>query len=405
MSETKENVVQTVTSGAFASETNGGPTTSLRAAIKRLLPLGVALLLLAAFAWTLHFLYQKSREKPIVYETVTPFVSDIVKKTVAPGAIVPRKEIAIKPRVSGVVERLYVQPGDQVKKDQLLAKIKIIPNMVTLNSAEASVQSAHITFENAEKERERFQKLLAEGVITQTEYNRYSLEYELKRQELVASQNNLQLIKEGASKGSGKISNEVVSTVEGTVIEVPVKEGASVTETNNFSEGSTIAAVADMSDMIFRGFVDESEIGKLTEGMSADISIGAIEKKKFRGTLEYISPKGIEKEGTIEFEVRAALKLQPGTFVRANYSANADIIIDRREKVLTINESLVKFEKGKAYVEVEVGEQQFQKRAVRLGLSDGVNVEVLEGLDKSTKLKKPPTEASPERQGGWRRRG
>lgn len=370
--------------------------------IRRLLPGFLVLSLVGGFLWTLYFLYQKSRHRPVVFETMTPFITEIVKKTVAPGAIVPRREITIKPRVSGVVERLFIRPGDIVKKNQPLAKIKLIPDVVTLNNAESSVRAAEISFKNADKERERFQKLHGEGVISQTEYNRYSLEYDLKNQELSAARSNLQLVKEGASKGSNKVSNEVMSTVDGMVIEVPVKEGGSVTETNNFNEGTTIATVADMRDLIFSGFIDESEIGKLKEGMTVSISVGAVEGKSFEGRLEYISPKGADKEGTIQFEIRAALKLSDGAFVRANYSANADIILDRRHAVLALPESVVEFEKGKPYVEVEVGEQRFEKRYPKLGLSDGINIEVLSGLDQKTRVKKPrpegeQTEAAPKK--------
>jgi HlyD family secretion protein len=377
--------------------------------MKRVVPLLIALVVLGGFGWTLWFLYQKSKKTPVIYETEKPFVTDVIKKTVAPGAIIPRKEIAIKPRVSGVIEKLYVDAGVYVKQNQLLAKIKIIPNMVTLNNAESSVQSAQIGFDSAQKERERFQKLLTEGVITQTEFNRVSLDFELKQQELDSARNNLQLIKVGASKGTGKISNEVFSTVEGMVIEVPVKEGASVIETNNFNEGTTIASVADMNDMIFRGYVDESEIGRIHENMPVDITIGALEGKRYKGKLEYIAPKGLDKEGTIQFEVRAALQLPDkqadGNFVRANYSANADIILDRKNKVLAIDESLVKFDDGKAFVEVEVGPQRFDRRFVQLGLSDGINVEVTGGIDKDAKLKKPrPESQAPPGGGGGRRR-
>src|SRR5690606_22690421 len=183
------------------------------------------------------------------------------------------------------------------------------------------------------------------------------------------------------------VSNLVHSTVEGMVLEVPVEVGASVIETNNFNEGTTIAAVADMNDMVFEGTVDESEVGKLEEGMPATISIGAIDGKRFSGELEYISPKGVAKDGTIEFQVRAKLLLEPGTFIRANYSANADVILDKRDRVLSISESLIQFDKGKPFAEVEVAPQQFEKRSLKLGLSDGIYVEVLDGLDRNSRVK------------------
>ncbi len=355
--------------------------------IRRIVPPLLVLSLLGAFVWTLVFLYQKSQEKPVVFQTKHAEFRDIIEKTVAAGAIVPRREVTIKARVSGVVEKLHVEPGQYVKSGDLIAEIKIIPNVVNLNAAEARLNAAQISLKNVRKEHARIKALFDKQLITQSEYTRVDLDYELAQQEVEAARNNLQLVKEGAIRGSGKVSNQVQSTVEGMVLEVPVEEGGSVIETNNFNEGTTIAAVADMNDMVFEGTVDESEVGKLKEGMDASISIGAIDNQRFSGKLEYISPKGVEKEGTIEFEVRAKLRLEPGTFIRANYSANADVILDKRNHVLAISESLIQFDKGKPFVEVEVAPQTFEKRPLKLGLSDGIYVEVLGGLKRKDQVK------------------
>jgi HlyD family secretion protein len=199
---------------------------------------------------------------------------------------------------------------------------------------------------------------------------------------------------QGTSKKSTRVANVVISTVEGTVLEVPVKEGASVIEANTFNEGTTIASVADMSDMIFQGRVDESEVGKIRAGMPVSIAVGALGSERFDGALEYIAPKGVEKDGTIEFEVKAALVLKAGIMIRANYSANADIILERRDHALSISEALVKFEKGQTYVEVETTPQHFERRDVKLGLSDGINVEVLSGVDANSRIKKPESDPS-----------
>jgi HlyD family secretion protein len=361
--------------------------------IRRIVPMLLALGVIGAFLVTLLFLYQKSQAKPVVFQTAKPVTMDIVKKTVAPGAIVPRREVAIKPHVSGTLEKVYVVAGEIVKNRQLLAKIRIIPNVVALNNAESAIRAAQIGLDNAQSQMARYQQLFDQKLMNETEFNQFKLAFQLKRQELETAQSNRELIKEGASKRTGNVSNLVNSTVDGMVLDVPVKEGASVIEANNFNEGTTIAAIADMGDMIFLGRVDESEVGKLSEGMPVTITVGALGEERLEGKLEYIAPKGKEKEGTIEFEVKAAVKLKQGVLVRANYSANADIILETKKAVLAIDESLVQFDKGKAFVEVETAPQAFSRREVKLGISDGISVEVLSGVTASDRLKKPLSEA------------
>jgi HlyD family secretion protein len=357
--------------------------------IRRLLPLLVTLLVLGAFSWTLYYLYQKSRPSPVVYQTALPEVRDIIKKTVATGALVPRKEIAIKPRVSGVVDKLFVEPGQHVKEHALLARIQIIPDVVRLNQAEASLRTAELNHANAKREFERATQLKDKGLLSEAEFTRQELSWKLREEEREAAETNLQLVRVGASKKTSQVSNLVYSTVAGMVLDVPIKEGGSVIEANNFNEGTTIASIADMSDMIFQGRVDESEVGTLKDGMQVSILVGALSEQRFDGKLEYIAPKGQEKEGTIEFEVRAAVKLKEGTFIRANYSANADIILSQRDRVLSVSESWLKYEGPKAFAEVETAPQHFERRAIELGLSDGIWVEVKLGLDPNTKLKRP----------------
>lgn len=357
--------------------------------MRRALPAIIAASVLAAFVWTLVFLYGKSKEAPIVYQTARAEVKDIVRKTVAAGAIVPRREVSIKPRVSGIIQRLHVVPGQFVRAGDRVAEIKIVPNVVNVNAAESRLEAAQINLKNREVERSRLLELQRQQLVSEADSTRGQLELDLARQELGAARNNLQLIKEGAIAGSGKVSNLVTSTVEGMVIEVPVKEGGSVIETNNFNEGTTIASIADMQDMIFQGFVDESEVGKLKERMPVSITIGALVGQAFQGTLEYIAPKGTNREGTIEFEVRAALQLLSGTFVRANYSANADIILERRDGVLAINERLLQFESGKPFVEIQNAAHGYDKRPVELGLSDGIAVEISSGLTMTDVIKVP----------------
>jgi HlyD family secretion protein len=350
----------------------------------------IVLLLLSSFGGTLWFLWAKSQEEPVVYESNTPFVATIVKKTVATGSVVPRKEIAIKPQVSGIVDEIYVEPGQQVKEGDLIAKVTIVPDMISLSNAENRVNRAKINLENAETEHRRNRQLWDEGVISEAAFKVFDLELKNAREEVAAAEDNLAVIREGARKKARYSTNTLVkSTASGMVLDLPIEEGDSVIEANTFNDGTTIAAVADMDEMVFEGKVDESEVGKLQEGMELLLTVGAIEEKSLTATLEYIAPKGVEEEGAIQFEIRAALELTGDVFVRANYSANADIVLDRREDVLAIQESWLQFEDDGTYVEVETSPQSFEKREVETGLSDGIVIEVLSGLSEGDRVKDP----------------
>ncbi len=401
--------------------------------------MGVAAFLLLSVIGLGYYFYQQRTISPEQFETEKPVVTDIIKKTVATGAIRPRQEVQVKPQVSGVVEELFVEAGDIVRKGQQLARIKLIPSEVNINSARSNVElarlrlqeaerelarqrevndrnldveSARVSYENAQKEEERQRRLFEEGVISEQDYNRFQVdlnlrkaEYEnarivagnslkrfetevdIRKQELDAAVNNLQLLREGAARNSRQVANVVVSTVDGMVLDVPVEEGTSVIERNNFNEGTSIAIIADMNNLIFEGKVDESDVGKLREGMPLELTVGAIENKHFDATLEFISPKGEEEEGTVKFEVRAAIKPTDDVFLRAGYSANGDIILDRRTGVMAIKERDVIFEEGTTYVEVRVSDRQFERRMVELGISDGILVEIVNGLDTTTQVK------------------
>jgi HlyD family secretion protein len=336
------------------------------------------------------YLYQKSKKKPVIYEVKSPFISNVIKKTVATGSVVPRKEILIKPQVSGIVDQLYILAGQHVKKGDLIARVKIIPNMVELNNAESRLNKARINYNDAKMVYERQKKVYEQGVIPEAEFQQYKLTFMNAMEEQETAESNLQLIQEGVSKKSGTVTNTLIrSTIEGMVLDVPIEVGNSVIEANNFNEGTTIASVADMGEMIFKGKVDETEVGKLKLGMPLILSIGAIEDQKFDASLEYIAPKGKEENGAIQFEIKANVKLKENSFIRAGYSANADIVLDRRDSVMVIPESLIKFEKqgDSAYVEIETKPQVFEKRYINTGLSDGVNIEIKEGIKKEDKLK------------------
>ncbi len=345
--------------------------------------MGIGILL-----YTFYFLWKKSQKPPVVYQTESPVITNIVRKTVATGTVKPRKEIEIKPQISGIIEKLYVQPGDYVEKDDVIARVKVIPNMINLNNAESRVKKARINLDIARKDFEKQKQLFEKHVISESQYLQYKANYEQAREELEAAENNLQLIKEGISKSNKSGTNTLVkSTITGMVLDVPVEEGNSVIETNNFNAGTTIAIVANMNDMIFEGKIDESEVGKLTPGMNLILRIGAIEDRHFNATLEYISPKGVEENGAVQFPIRASLNQQKDVFIRAGYSATADIVLDKRDSVLAINEKLLQFDGDKPFVEVETQPQVFEKRYIKTGLSDGIFVEVLEGLNINDKIK------------------
>ena len=348
--------------------------------------LGLVLAIGGAFL----YLYKKSQAKPIVWTTEQAEVTDLVKKTVATGSVVPRQSVDVKPKITGVISALYVEPGKVVKKDEPLGKVDIIPDAQNLNAADSQVRSAEITLDNAKRELDREEGLFKQGVVAEAEVYKFRTDYALAKQQLATAQSNLQLVREGSLRGGGKLSNVIVTaTVDGTVIDVPVKVGYSVIQANSFNPGTTIATIANMGDMIFDGRVDESEVAKIKEGMKLDIKIGAIDKDRFEGKLEYIAPQGKEIDGAIQFEIKAALVQKPGVFVRAGYSANADIVLDHKDKVLAIREALVQYDNGKPYVEVETTPQTFVRHDVELGLSDGIHVEVVKGVAAGDKVKVP----------------
>ncbi|MFN8416037.1 MAG: efflux RND transporter periplasmic adaptor subunit [Cytophagaceae bacterium] len=355
--------------------------------MKKIIAYIVGVCIVAGIGYTFYFLYKNSQKPLVIYETDQPVITNIVNKTVSAGSVIPRKEVAIKSQVSGVVDQLFVEPGKYVEKGALVAKIRIIPNMVNLNNAETNVNQANLRYEQAKREFDRYQKLYDEKLISEVEYNKYKLELDQALENKKSAENNYQLIKEGATKSSGKTSNLVYATVSGMVLDVPVKEGGFIIESNTFNEGTSIALIANMNDMIFVGKVDESEVGKIKVGMPISMKIAAIAGQRFPAALEFISPKGIEEEGAIKFEIKAALTLKKDVLIRSGYSANADIILEKRDSVLAVKESLLQFGKDSVYVEVETKPQQFEKRLIKIGLSDGIMVEVVDGLTLQDKIK------------------
>jgi len=358
--------------------------------MKKLLSILLGLVVVLIIGGAFVYLYMKSKAKPVVYLTEQAEVTDITKKTVATGSIVPRQEVEVKPKVTGVLSELYVEPGKLVKLGDPLGKISIIPDAMQINTAESTLRTAQINFDNAKRELERNEALFKQGIVADAELQKFRMEFALRQQELTVAGSSLQLVREGATRGQGKSSTLIVTaTTPGMVIDVPVKVGFSVIQANSFNPGTTVAVIANMDDMIFDGRVDEAEVAKIKEGMKLAIKVGAIEKDKLDGTLEYIAPKGKEIDGAIQFEIKAAVKKKDGIQIRANYSANADIVLDERKQVLAIREALVQYENTKPYVEVETTPQTFVRKDVKLGVSDGIKVEVLDGVTRSDKVKIP----------------
>ena len=343
-------------------------------------------LFIAALVW-----FGKKNKKSIVeYETETPFKTTIVKKTVATGKVTPLEEVEIKPQISGIIDKVYLEEGAVVKAGDLIATVRVVPNIQSLNSATGRVKSAQLTYNNAKVSYDRNKSLFNKGVISRQEFEAAELSFNNAKLSLTNSKSDLEIIKKGSTSGLGKTANtNIRATASGMILEIPVKKGYQVTQTNDFNPGTTIASIADMTKMIFEGKVDESEVGKLINGTDIEVSIGAIEGKKFPAKLNFIAPKGTEENGAVQFKIKADVSLDDEIFVRAGYSANADIVLEKKDSVLSIKEALLKFDKKteEPYVEVKMADGTFEKKTLKLGTSDGVNVEILDGVTEEDEIK------------------
>ncbi len=358
--------------------------------MKKSVTIIILLLIVIVFGGSMYYLYQKNSEDPVVYETEKPSKQNIVRKAVATGSILPLEEVLIKPNISGVIEEIYVEGGDYVKSGDLLAKIKVVPNLNALNDARNAIDEAKINLDDQKRNYERQLSLFNKGVISTADLERAQVTYDQAKQSYGAANKRYDIVKTGTTRGLSNAANTLIrSTVSGMVLEVPVEVGNQVIESNNFNEGTTIAAVADVEKMIFEGKVDESEVGKIKEDLPLEITVGAIEDQIFDAVLDYIAPKGKEENGAIQFEIKGTLKKQDSIFIRAGLSANASIILARADSVLALKEALVQFDKDtkEPYVEIETSEQQFERRDVELGISDGIFVEVKSGLEAEDKVK------------------
>lgn len=340
---------------------------------------------------TFYFLWQKAQPVKTVYEIVQPATGNIATKTVATGNVEPRHEVEIKPQISGIIAELKKEAGDMVQNGEIIAVIKVIPEMVQLNSSESRVNVAKISLRQVEELFNRDKGLFEQGVIAREAYEESEANYLKAKEELETAQSELEIVRDGISRNSDVASTtQIRSTISGMILDIPVKVGNSVIQSNNFNDGTTIATVADMNDMIFKGNVDETEIGRIHTGMPISLTIGAMESRRFDANLEYVSPKGVEKNGAIQFEIKAAITIPDDAFVRAGYSANAEIVLKEANDVLTIPESTVEFSGDSAFVYLlkqETPEQVFEKKHIETGLSDGINIEVKQGLTAQDKIR------------------
>ncbi|MEB8328778.1 efflux RND transporter periplasmic adaptor subunit [Flavobacteriaceae bacterium KMM 6897] len=339
--------------------------------------------------WAAAFFVKSNSKSAITYETKNPFTANIEKKTVATGKVVPEDEVEIKPQVSGIIDKIYLKEGAMVKAGDLIAKIKVVPNEQSLNQARGRVKNAEIALANTKIEYDRNKVLFDKGVVSSQDFNSQQLSFDQAKLELQNAQSDYQIIRVGSAGGSATANTNIRALVSGTILEIPVKEGDQVIQSNNFNDGTTIATIADLSIMIFEGKVDEGEVGKLQLGMPLKISLGAINDKEFDAKLRFIAPKGVEESGAVQFKIEGDVTVEDEYLIRAGYSANASLVLEKKDSVMVIPEALLQFDKttDKPYVEVSTGDQKFERKEVKIGISDGVNVEIVEGLTKDDKVK------------------
>ena len=352
--------------------------------MKKFMKIAVLVLIAAIFIGTFVFLYQKSQPEVVSYQILKAETKDLVQTTVATGKIEPRDEVEIKPQISGIIAEVYKEAGQTVQQGEVIAKVKVIPELGTLNSAESRVRLAEMNGKQAEIDLERMEKLYNDKLVSNEEYEKTLLAAKQAREELQAAKDNLEIVKEGITKSSASFSSTLIrSTITGLILDVPIKVGNSVIMSNTFNDGTTIATVADMSDLIFLGNVDETEVGRIREGIPVKITLGALQNMKFDAVLEYISPKSIENNGANQFEIKAAITVPDSVTIRSGYSANAEMVLQQANDALTIPESAVEFSNDSTFVYVltdSVPTQTFERRLITTGISNGIDTEVKQGL-------------------------
>ena len=367
--------------------------------MKKFFRIFLAALVAILFIGTFVFLYLNSRPKPVRYETLSPSVRNLSKTTVVTGKIEPRDEVAVKPQISGIITELLKEAGQHVEAGEVIAKLKVIPDMNQLASAQSRVRLSRVNLEQAKTDYERQKTLYDKGLISANDYEKVRQTYNQAREEAKVAQEQLELTRDGVSASNASSSNTLVrSTISGIILDVPVKVGNSVILSNTFNDGTTIASVADMTNLIFRGNIDETEVGRLKVGMPMEISIGALQDVQFSAALEYISPKAAATTGGAnQFEIKAAVNVPADSeggaarFIRSGYSATASIVLEEADHVITIPEAAVEFSGDSTFVYVlkdaSSKEPVYERRAVTTGLSDGINIEIRTGLKKDEKVR------------------
>ena len=348
----------------------------------------ISLLVIGALFAAAYFI--KTNDKSaIVYDTQKTLITSIERKTVVTGKVIPEDEVEIKPQIQGIIDVIFVEEGDLVKTGDLLAKIKVVPNEQNLNSAEGRLANSRIVLKNAQIEFNRNKDLYEKGIISKQDFDNVQLRYNQSKLDVSNAISDLQIIRSGSKGGAASANTNIRATVPGTVLEIPVEEGFQVIASNSFNAGTTIATIADLNKMIFEGKVDEAEVGKLKVGMPLEVSLGAIEDQALQAKLKFIAPKGNEEQGAVQFKIEADLYLNDSIFVRAGYSANASLVLERKDSIMAISESLLQFDRKteEPYVEIETEDQKFERRDVKIGISDGVNVEIISGVSKDDKIK------------------
>mgnify|MGYP001334846484 FL=1 len=347
------------------------------------------ILLILGFLFAIVYFVRTNSTSSIEYDTSSPFISSIQKTSVVTGTVIPEDEVDIKPQLNGIIDNILVEEGDIVEVGQLIAIIKVVPDERSVYGARAQVTAARLTVQNAERQIKRAKELFEKQIISQQDYEDAELNYNTAKENLIAAQNDLEILRKGSVAGSSTANTNIRATVSGTILEIPVKLGDQVIAANNFNEGTSVAIIADLNEMIFEGQVDEAEVGKLELGQSLKVNMAAIPGREFDAILKFVAPKGTEQGGAVQFKIEADLTLDEDTFVRAGYSANGSLVVENKQEIVVIAEALLQFDRRTQlpYVEVEISDQNFERRDVTTGLSDGIKVEILSGVSMDDKIK------------------